>query len=191
MIKSAGRGEAKAIEPDLSELRRLVEENATPDRVANKIAKLLRVQRTEVALLRIENNILKFLHPPELRVAGAIPLSSNAVAARTAVTRTSLLSNNFLQVKHVNLFETVRLAADNSGTEFIETAPIQKLISVPIESEDHRKILGVIQISRKALDVRFAGPDFTSNDLKMLEQIVPILAQMTFMSSARTIASTS
>lgn len=190
MIKSAGRGEANAIEPDLSELRRLVEENATPDRVANKIAKLLRVQRTEVALLRVENNMLKFLHPPELRVAGAIPLSSNAVAARTAVTRTSLLSNNFLQVKHVNLFETVRLAADNSGTEFIETAPIQKLISVPIESED-RKILGVIQISRKALDVRFAGSDFTSNDLKMLEQIVPILSQMTFMSSATTIASTS
>src|ERR1044071_8918197 len=116
MIKISAVGEPKASGPNLSELLKLVGESPTPDRIATKIAKLLNVQRTEVAFLRVENTLLKFLHPPELRAAGAIPLSSNAVAARTAVTRTSLLSNNFLRVKHVNLFETVKLASDSRGT---------------------------------------------------------------------------
>lgn len=185
MIKIVAVGEPKASGPNLSELLQLVAESPTPDRVATKVAKLLNVQRTEVAFLRLESTLLKFLHPPELRAAGAIPLSSNAVAARTAATRTSLLSNNFRRVKHVNLFETVRLASDLSGTEFIETAPIQKLISVPIECERDGKVLGVVQISRKGLDLRLAGPDFTTNELKLLEQIAPILAQMSFMNPSK------
>jgi hypothetical protein len=184
MIKISAVGEPKASGPNLSELLKLVGESPTPDRIATKIAKLLNVQRTEVAFLRVENTLLKFLHPPELRAAGAIPLSSNAVAARTAVTRTSLLSNNFLRVKHVNLFETVKLASDSRGTEFIEAVPIQKLISVPIESVQNGAVLGVVQISRKGLDARLAGPDFTTNELKLLEQIAPILAQMPFMNSS-------
>jgi GAF domain-containing protein len=184
MIRIPAVGEPKASGPNLSELLKLVAESPTPDRIATKIAKLLNVQRTEVAFLRVENTLLKFLHPPELRAAGAIPLSSNAVAARTAVTRTSLLSNNFLRVKHVNLFETVKLASDSCGTEFIETTPIQKLVSVPIESENG-EVLGVVQVSRKGLDVRLAGPDFTTNELKLLEQIAPILAQMPFMDPSK------
>lgn len=181
MNKTTGRGQSQPVEPKVLELASLVEQDPTPDRVAVKLAKLLKVQRTEVALLRVEDSLLKFIHPAELRCAGAIPLSSNAVAARTAATRTSLLSNNFLQVKHVNLFETVKLAADASGTEMIETPPIQKLISVPIQREKDGPVLGVIQISRKGLDSRLAGPDFTTSDLKVLEQVAPILAEMSFM----------
>ena len=83
----------------------------------------------------------------------------------------------------------MRLASDLSGTEFIETAPIQKLISVPIERERDGKVLGVVQISRKGLDLRLAGPDFTTNELKLLEQIAPILAEMSFMNSCEVSAS--
>lgn len=181
MNKTTGHGTSNAIGPAILELATLVEQNPTPDRVAAKLAKLLKVQRTEVALLRVEDSLLKFIHPAELRCAGAIPLSSNAVAARTAATRTSLLSNNFLQVKHVNLFETVKLAADDSGTEMVEAPPIQKLLSVPIQRETNGPVKGVVQISRKGLDSSLAGPDFTTSDLRILEQIAPILAKMSFM----------
>jgi len=39
----------------------------------------------------------------------------------------------------------------------------------------------VVQVSRKGLDSSLAGADFTSEDLKQLEQAAEILARMPFM----------
>jgi hypothetical protein len=41
--------------------------------------------------------------------------------------------------------------------------------------------MGVVQISRKGLDASLAGADFTSEDLRQLEQAAEILARMPFM----------
>ena len=90
---SSGRG-VPATHLDFQELEKLVNQQPTPDRAAAKLAKLLKVQRTEVALLRVQDGMLKFIYPAELRTAGAIPVSSNAVAARTVTTCTSLMSNS-------------------------------------------------------------------------------------------------
>src|ERR1700676_5705415 len=49
------------------------------------LAKIFRVQHNEVALLRLEGGLLHFLFPEYLRTSGAIPLSSKAVAAHTAL----------------------------------------------------------------------------------------------------------
>ena len=100
------------------------------------------------------------------------------MAARTVSTGTSLLSNNFARVKHASLFESVRLgAADDRGSEQM---PIQKIMSVPV-SRPEGTVMGAVQISRKGLDSSLAGTDFTTEDLKRLEQAAAILARMPFM----------
>ena len=53
-------------------------------------------------------------------------------------------------------------------------APIQKLMSVPIMDRD-AVVVGVIQISRKALDSKFAK-DFSREDLHDLELVAGLLA---------------
>jgi hypothetical protein len=140
----------------------------------------LKVHRTEVALLRVQDGLLKFIYPAELRMAGAIPLSSNAVAARTVTTRTPLLSNSFARINHVRHFESIRLE-DDSANEAAKPAPIQKLISVPVQRAKDEPVLGVIQISRKGLNVGLAGPDFTNDELQLTELAATIIAQMEFM----------
>jgi hypothetical protein len=175
----SGRG-VPATNFDFQELEKLVNQQPTPDRAAAKLAKLLKVQRTEVALLRVQDGMLKFIYPAELRTAGAIPVSSSAVAARTVTTCTPLLSNSFARINHVRHFESIRLE-DGSQSEAAAPAPIQKLISVPVQRAKDEPVLGVIQISRKGLDVRLAGPDFTNEELQLTERAATIIAQMEFM----------
>ncbi|MBI3474790.1 MAG: GAF domain-containing protein [Acidobacteria bacterium] len=169
---------AKDLAIVLKDLEKMLAESPSPERVSAKLAQILNVSRNEVALLRVEKGSLRFVFPPELRAAGVIPMSSSAVAARTVATGTSLLSNSFARVKHVSLFESVKLGAseDNSGSEQM---PIQKIMSVPVARDG--KVLGAIQVSRKGLDSSLAGTDFTNDDLKRLEQAANIMAQMPFM----------
>ena len=94
-------------------------------------------------------------------------------------TGTSLLSNSFARVKHVSLFESVKLGASEDNNSGSEQMPIQKIMSVPVSREG--KVVGAIQVSRKGLDSSLAGTDFTNDDLKRLEQAATILAQMPFM----------
>lgn len=163
----------------LKDLEKMLTESPSPERVSAKLAQVLNVSRNEVALLRVEKGSLRFVFPPELRAAGVIPMSSSAVAARTVATGTSLLSNSFARVKHVSLFESVKLGASEDHNSGSEQMPIQKIMSVPVSREG--KVLGAIQVSRKGLDSSLAGTDFTNDDLKWLEQAGNILAQMPFM----------
>ena len=170
---------AKAAKTGLTELEGLLAESPSSDRVCLKLAQILNVRRSEVALLRLDKGSLRFIYPPELRSAGVLPLSGSAVAARTAATRTPLLSNAFMRVKHVSLFEAVKLGAveeDRSQDQM----PIQKIMSVPV-APSGGKVMGVVQVSRKGLDPSVSGADFTAEDLKQLEQAAEILARMPFM----------
>src|ERR1700691_2289925 len=129
---SQGLG-TKTARTSLSELESMVSESPTSDRACGKLAQILRVRRSEVALLRLEKGSLKFIYPAELRSAGVLPLSGSAVAARTASTRTPLLSNTFMRVKHVSLFEAVKLGPGSDDEDRgQEQMPIQKIMSVPV-----------------------------------------------------------
>ena len=64
------------------------------------LAKVFKVQYAEVALLRLEGGLLKFVFPEHLRTTGAIPISSKAVAAHTALSKKAEIFNNFARVKH-------------------------------------------------------------------------------------------
>ena len=137
------------------------------------LAKIFRVQYAEVALLRLEKGLLRFIFPEHLRTTGAIPLSSKAVAAHTALSKKAEIFNNFARVKHASIFETIKPAATDSD-EPAAPAPIQKLMSVPIMDRESN-VVGVIQISRKGLDPRFAQ-DFSREDLHDLEIVAGLLA---------------
>jgi hypothetical protein len=127
--------------------------------LAERIAKNLQVKADEVAILLVSerHKHLQFLAPEALRNVGSIPLSStSALAARTARESRPEILNNFTAVRHATVFEGVK--ADS-----LSTAVIQKIISAPILYE--AKVIGVIQISRKAATLAEAGPDFTPDDL--------------------------
>ncbi|MGA9507762.1 MAG: GAF domain-containing protein [Candidatus Sulfotelmatobacter sp.] len=137
----------------------------TPESICISVAKLFRVEETEVALLELSGSLLNFLYPAELRAAGAIPLSSSAVAARTARTKQAEIFNGFSQVKHFSVFELVKL-----GKTGLDAQVIQKLMSAPVLARN-RQVIGVIQISRKAPRPAAAGPDFSSEDIRKLESV--------------------
>jgi hypothetical protein len=158
---------------NLAPLGAVLDEGVTALDVSVVLAKVFRVQHAEVALLRLEGGLLKFILPEHLRTTGAIPISSKAVAAHTALSKKSEIFNNFARVKHASIFETIK-PVGAEAEDSILPAPIQKLMSVPI-LDRHLTVLGVIQISRKGLDPRFTQ-DFSREDLHDLELAAGVLA---------------
>ena len=145
----------------------------TPLDVSMILARVFKVQHAEVALLRLEGGLLKFVFPEHLRTTGAIPISSKAVAAHTALSKKAEIFNNLARVKHASIFETIKPVGVQDDAP-AQPAPIQKLMSVPIL--DHQStVLGVIQISRKGVDPRFTQ-DFSREDLHDLEIAAGVLA---------------
>jgi len=152
-------------------------QDSTPEQVGTELAAKFRVKPGEVAILRLESNLLRFLYPEELKTAGSIPLSSStAVAAHTAQTKKVELFNNFTKVKHVSIFETIKLGSVESEEEPPQPPMIQKLMSAPALDERGR-VLGVIQVCRKGYDLRTAGPDFSLDDLQQLELAAKAIAK--------------
>lgn len=160
---------------EMLEIEQLIgfdQQSSTTESVCASVAKLFNVKPTEIALLELSGNLLKFIYPVELRKAGAIPLSSSAVAARTARTKRSELFNSFVRVKHSSVFEVVKLRETSAGSEVI-----QKLMSVPVLSKA-AEVIGVIQVSRKAERASSAGDDFTSDELRKLESVAVVVARL-------------
>jgi hypothetical protein len=150
-------------------------EGVTPLEVSMVLAKVFRVQNAEVALLRLEGGLLKFIFPEHLVTTGAIPISSKAVAAHTALSKKAEIFNNFARVKHASIFETIKpLGVETDAELSTQPAPIQKLMSVPI-LDQQSTVMGVIQISRKGVDPRFTE-DFSREDLHDLELAAGVLA---------------
>jgi GAF domain-containing protein len=149
-------------------------QGVTPLDVSMILARIFRVQHAEVALLRLEGGLLKFVFPEHLRTTGAIPISSKAIAAHTALSKKAEIFNNFARVKHASIFETIKPVGVETPEVPSHLEPIQKLMSVPI-LDQQQTVLGVIQISRKGLDPRFTQ-DFSREDLHDLEIAAGVLA---------------
>jgi len=140
--------------------------------LAERIAKSLHVKSDEVAILAVSEKWrhLYFLVPQALRNVGHIPLSStSALAARTVRDSRPEIVNNFSTVRHASVFEGVK-------AETLNAAAIQRIISAPILADG--KVIGVIQISRKAATVSEAGPEFSAEDLGKLLAICKPLGQL-------------
>ena len=183
---SSGGGSASAAARALTPLAQM-EQNlghcTTPELACAELSKIFNVKPTEVALLRIEKEVLNFLFPVELKAAGSIPLSSaSAVAARTANTRKLELFNSFVIVQHANVFETIKLSTLGESEE-PGANTIQKLMSTPV-IDSKQNVIGVIQLCRKGITPDHAGADFTLADLHKLELAAKALSRMPFMYAA-------
>lgn len=157
---------------EIEQLKGLDSLDSTPESICACVAKIFRVRETEVALLELGGTLLNFLYPGELKTAGAIPLSSSSVAARTARTKEAGLFNSFTQVKHFSIFELVKL-----GDSGLDAQVIQKLMSAPVLGRNG-EVIGVIQVSRKAPRPAAAGPDFTPDDLRRLESVARFVGKL-------------
>ncbi len=165
-----------------AELERLAEvldaqEEGAPEvsmtAIGEKVAKSLRVQPDEVAILALSGHSrqLQFLFPERLKNVGAIPLSStSALVARTMREGRAEVVNNFTTVRHAYVFEGVPLRGRDSPDM------IQKIISAPILAGN--KAIGVIQVCRKAPNARQAGPDFTQADLATVVELSRALGKL-------------
>jgi len=181
----SGSGSAAATARGLApqvQTKQALATSATPESACAAISAMFHVDRTEVALMRAENDVLNFLFPVELKAAGFIPLSSaSAVAARTAISRKVELFNNFVIVQHANVFESIKLTTLGQSSE-PGANTIQKLMTTPVIDSQHN-VLGVVQICRKGINPEDAGPDFTLNNLQELETAARVLATLPFMTS--------
>ncbi len=137
------------------------------------IARIMFVNLDGIGMLRVRGLSLEFVYPPALKSAGRIPLSSSAVAARTATQKQAEIYNNFAKISHYSVFELVPLGG--SAKNNTDPQRIQKLMSAPVVDSSHRAI-GVVQISRKGVTRDQAGFDFTQEDLETLDQIAQRLA---------------
>jgi hypothetical protein len=178
--QNSGRGSAAGAAPGLDST--VIKQGATrennPSQFCAELAKQFKVRSSEIALLRLEKGLLKFLVPEHLKTAGAIPVSSSsAVAAHTAMTKKVELFNNFVKVRHANIFEAVKATGEQPAPD---QPPIQKLMSAPVLNTE-RDVLGVVQVSRKGYDLTSAGADFTLDDLQQLEASAKELSKMRFL----------
>src|SRR5579863_9858954 len=144
---NSSQGAASAVAPNRS-VEYVLEQADTPDKFCTALAKLFGVRPTEVAMLRLEKSLLRFLYPDELKTAGAIPVSSSsAIAAHTATTKKIEIFNSFAKVKHASIFETVKLVnreeKEQQTVEVQTEQPsIQKLMSAPVMNG--QKVVGVV-----------------------------------------------
>jgi hypothetical protein len=184
----ADPAEAAAITSGLAALQASLSAQSTPEEFCDRLAKIFQVQRTEVALLQLEKGCLKFLYPPQLKIAGSIPVSSSSsIAAHTASSKKAELYNNFPKIKHASIFETVKLGSPEENSTFTNP-PIQKLVSAPVLDEAGN-VAGVLQICRKGYDLVSAGPDFNPEYLRQVEEAAAVAAQAPFMKQRSAAAS--
>jgi GAF domain-containing protein len=152
-------------------LKSAVMRNLAPALICAEVARIFDVRETEVALLQVKRSFLEFVFPLELKAGGSIPLSSSAVAAKTATEKKAEVFNSFTTVRHASIFEVVKLGSTQAD---LSDQVIQKLMSAPVLAAN--KAVGVIQVSRKGRNPAVAGPDFTPADQRTLELAAEVIA---------------
>ena len=121
-----------------------------------------------IFLANNEKTVFSFACPEYLVNSGMIPVSSTeAFSASIFRSGRGLLENNLQLHKHLSLFEIIRTPDD-------KIRPVWKMIGALIKLEDEK--IGVIEISRRAVEQADAGEDFTERDLQFLESTIAKLA---------------
>lgn len=141
------------------------------NRAVDLVSKNFGVNPHEVAIfvLTPDERFLRFIVPEKLQLVGQIPMTStNALSARTAREKRPEIINHFSVVPHPSVFEAVPIIDEMRGE------PIQKIMSAPMMVE--RKVIGVVQVSRKGKTAAEAGADFTHTQLRELKTIADALA---------------
>lgn len=144
---------------------------STLAKLADQVSKAFSVKADEVALLALvqKDKFLRFLVPEKLQQVGNIPMTStNSLAVRTARDKRPEIINNFTTARHPTVFEAVPLGQQRGD-------PIQKIMSAPLTAD--KKVVGVIQISRKGKTLGAAGSDFSPKELSTLVAAAAVLGK--------------
>src|SRR5487761_237197 len=144
-------------------------DSAQLTKIADAVGRVFSVQSDEVAILSVtdDGKFLRFRVPEQLQAVGRIPLTRNSsLAVRTARDVRPDIVNHFNIAPHASVFEGVRIKEERSD-------PIQKIMSAPIAVD--AKVIGVLQVSRKAKTARGAR-DFSPSDLRQLVSITALVA---------------
>jgi hypothetical protein len=147
-------------------------------RIAAELSRSFGVHDDEVAILKVEQDQLTFIYPPQLSKVGVIPLNhGGSLAARTANTKRPEVLNNFAQMRHASVFESVPVESRTrvAGKSELNAIVIQKVMSAPVIGA--AGVLGVIQISRKGATPKAAGADFFPSELSRLAAAATALAK--------------
>lgn len=142
------------------------------NRLAAQVAMGFKAKKDEVAILRVlpDGKMISFLFPIKLSKVGAIPLTTaHSLAAKNIRDKRGEIVNNFSVYKHPTVFESVDLSEQEKAS------PIQKIVSAPMIVEG--KVVGVLQVSRKAKPGDPVGPDFTPKDMTELTAVGAILGK--------------
>ena len=146
-------------------------------KIAGQLSRSFGVHDDEVAILKLEQNQLKFIYPLQLENVGMIPLShGHSLAARTDNTKRPEIINNFAQMQHASVFESVPVESKTrTGKSERNAMPVQKVMSAPVIAV--AGVVGVIQISRKGSTPKAAGADFFPSELSRLSAAASALAK--------------
>jgi hypothetical protein len=158
----------------VDELRKVAVPPSDQDwnRLAAQVSNGFKARKEEVAILHLsaDAKVLSFIFPIKLSYVGAIPISTtHSLAAKTIREKRGEFVNNFANYKHPTVFEAVDLS------EGEKAIPIQKIMSSPMMVDG--KVVGVIQISRKARPGEPVGADFTHSDLAQLASVGSVLGK--------------
>ncbi len=132
----------------------------------------LKLEENEVAVLLAndEKTILSFAYPDYLINAGMIPINSTeAIAATVFRTGRAFIENNLQLQKHLSIFQIIK-------TPDQKIKLIWKMAGCLISVGNEK--LGVLELSRRAVNFSEAGPDFSFNDLEFMEKSISKLAPL-------------
>ena len=132
--------------------------------LAGALRRMFSLDETELAIFlsNAEKTFLSFAYPPYLVDAGIIPVTSaDAVVSQIFRMGRPVMENNFMQQKHLSIFETVKVPGKTIH-------PICKMLGVSLGEGTER--IGVIELSRRAPSYSEAGPDFSTMDMERLKQ---------------------
>lgn len=133
------------------------------NRIADFLAGVFGVEKSEVAVLWRRGDALSFIWPEFLSAAKDLDIASQRpVAANILRSGASFLDNRLQEHEHMVEYEFVK---EDDG----EARRIWKMMGVAVTVNAER--LGVIQISRKRRAFGEPGPDFTPGDLEYLEKL--------------------
>lgn len=139
------------------------------DRIVKTVSQQFSCKLDEVAILLLsaDGKHLRFVAPRPFADLGSIPLSKrDSIAVNVFARRAGEVTNNVPMVRHVSFFETIKLRD--------RIVPIQKMVTTPIVHKGHP--IGVVQVSRKGANPLEAGPDFTSADLRRVQEVFDAVA---------------
>lgn len=146
------------------------------ERMVKHVAALFGTKQDEVAILFLTTDAkhLRFVAPRKFADLGTIPITKrDSIAVNIFARKAGEALNNVPMVKHVAFFESVKLRD--------RAVPIQKMITVPILFEGDA--VGVAQVSRKGETAAEAGADFTSADVRRVQEVFEVVAK--YLVSAR------